>query len=206
VLRLLDHAEDTNVHALLYTAIYTGLRRSELLGLRWQDLDLDRGQAAIVQTVQRLVGLGYVFGEPKTAKGRRQVALPKTVREVLRRHRVTQAEDRLRMGPVWNDCGLVFTNPTGGPMDPSALTRRFQRLLKAAGLTAVRFHDLRHTHATLMLKQGVHPKIVSERLGHATIAITLDTYSHVLPGLQDEAARQLDEWLTVERDKARDGR
>ncbi|MEA2638903.1 MAG: hypothetical protein QOF51_297 [Chloroflexota bacterium] len=95
----------------------------------WSDLDLDRGQAAIVQTVQRLVGLGYVFGEPKTAKERRQVALPKTVREVLRRHRITQAEDRLRMGPVWNDCGLVFTNPTGGPMDPSALTRRLRRLL-----------------------------------------------------------------------------
>lgn len=202
VQKLLRAAEGDPQHALLYTAIYTGLRRSEIIGLRWDDVDLDRGTAAIRQTVQRLPGQGFVYGEPKTPKGRRQIALPPSAVEVLRRHRAEQIEHRLRLGPVWTDKGLVFTNPTGGPVDPSGLTRRFARLLKAADLPSVRFHDLRHTHASLMLRQGVHPKIVSERLGHATVGITLDTYSHVLPGLQEAAARQLDEWLSVPPERA----
>lgn len=192
---LLQTVTDRADYALIHTAIYTGLRRSELLGLRWQDVDLKAGTASISQTVQRLTGQGFVYGQPKTAKGRRLVALPKSSIEVLGRHRAEQLEERLRLGPAWLERGLVFTNPTGGPVDPPALSRRFAKLLTSASLPHVRFHDLRHTHASLMLQRGVHPKIVSERLGHATVGITLDTYSHVLPGLQAEAARQLDEWL-----------
>lgn len=197
---LLRAAEKDPHYALLYTAIYTGLRRSELLGLRWDDVDLDAAMASIRQTIQRLPGEGWVHGAPKTAKGRRQVALPGSVVTVLRTHHTAQLAERLRLGPIWQNSGLVFTNATGCPVDPSGLSRRFARFLKAAALPPIRFHDLRHTHASLMLRQGVHPKIVSERLGHATVGITLDTYSHVLPGLQAEAARKLDEWLSGPRE------
>ncbi len=193
---LLAAAAGSPDYALIYTAVYTGLRRSELLGLRWQDVSLEDGTAAIAQTLQRLVGQGWVYGEPKTAKGRRPVALPPSVVEVLQRHRAAQIEDRLKIGAAWQDSGLVFTTTVGGPIDPSNLSRRFGKLVAAAGVPRIRFHDLRHTHASLMLQRGVHPKIVSERLGHATVGITLDTYSHVLPGLQAEAAKQLDEWLS----------
>lgn len=114
--------------------------------------------------------------------------------EVLRCHRTEQLQERLRLGPVWEDSGLVFTNGTGGAIDPPGLSRRFAKLLRDAGLPHVCFHDLRHTHASLMLQRGVHPKIVSERLGRATVGIILDTYSHILPGLQEAAARDLDDW------------
>src|SRR5207249_2959075 len=112
---LLSAAADSPYYALVYTAVFTGLRRSELLGLRWQDVSLDAGTASISQTLQRLVGQGWVYGEPKTAKGRRPVALPPTVVEVLQRHRTAQLEERLKLGTAWQDSGLVFTTGIGGP-------------------------------------------------------------------------------------------
>ena len=126
--------------------------------------------------------------QPKTARSRRRVALSPEVVALLRAHRARQAELRLAVGPVWQEGGWVFTRPDGRPLDPDEVTHAFARTIKAAGIAGVRLHDLRHTHASLMLAQGVHPKIVSERLGHASITITLDTYSHVLPGLQEAAA------------------
>jgi len=190
--RLLVAAVATPYGALVHVAVMTGLRQGELLGLRWQDVDLDAGVLHVQQTVQWLPRQGFIFRQPKTGKSRRAVALsPDTVRR-LRQHRGQRLEGSLTLGRVRQDDGLVFTTPLGTPIDPSNLRRTWLGILKGAGLGHLRFHDLRHAHATLMLRQGIHPKIVSERLGHSGVGITLDTYSHVLPGLQAEAAAQLD--------------
>lgn len=128
------------------------------------------------------------LSEPKTDHGRRNVALdPETV-AALRAHRKAQAAEKLALGPAYQDQGLVFCREDGAPIWPRTFSRRFELFAKAAGLPRIRFHDLRHTHATLALAAGVHPKVVQERLGHATIAITLDTYSHAIPALQEDAA------------------
>jgi integrase len=170
----------------------TGLRQGELLGLRWQDVNLDAGARHVQQTCQWLPGQGFIFRQPKTSRSCRAVALsPDTVQRV-RQHRHRQLEERLLVGPAYQDHGLVFATPLGTPIDPSNLRRAWARIVKAAGLDHLRFHDLRHAHATLMLQQGTHPKVVSERLGHSGIGITLDIYSHVLPGIQAQAAAQLD--------------
>ena len=142
----------------------TGLRRGELLGLRWQDVDLDAGTLSVRQTVQISRTAGIQFEEPKTEKSRRQVTLPVVLVEALRRHRVAQAKERLVAGPDYQDHGLVFPR-------------------------------VDETHATLLLGAGIHPKVVSERLGHSTVNLTLDTYSHVLPGIQEEVAQKVDNLL-----------
>ena len=188
VARFVRAAQKSPYLALFTLAIYTGLRRSELVGLRWQDVDLAGGALSVTQTLQRVHGQGLLMLQPKTARSRRRVALSPEVVALLRAHRARQAELRLAVGPVWQEGGWVFTRPDGRPLDPDEVTHAFARTIKAAGIMGVRLHDLRHTHASLMLAQGVHPKIVSERLGHASITITLDTYSHVLPGLQEAAA------------------
>lgn len=151
---LLQAAAEDSYHALFYIAAYTGLRRAELIGLEWDDVDLERGMLEIRHTLQRLPGQGFVQGAPKTVKGRRQVEVPPSAVGVLRQHRTAQLEERLRLGPIWQDRGLVFTNLTGGPVYPPALSRRFHKALLAAELPSVRFHDLRHTHATLCWSRG----------------------------------------------------
>ncbi|TDA65526.1 MAG: site-specific integrase [Clostridia bacterium] len=195
VRKLLAATEGTPLYVIVYLAVNTGLRRGELLGLKWEDVDMGVGVAYIRRVLQKVGGHGYVFREPKTPKSRRSVALAPSVVEVLKKHRARQAEEKLLMGEDYNDLGLVLAQPDGSPINPSTLSGQFRRLAAKAGLHGLRFHDLRHTHATLTLKAGVHPKIVSERLGHSSVGITLDTYSHVLPGLQEEAARKLDEQL-----------
>jgi len=192
---LLQAATETHLYALVYLALATGARQGELLALRWEDVDLERGSIQIVRTARRVPGKGVVYRSPKTHRSLRPVALsPDTVR-VLRHHRRSQAENRLLLGPAYTDNGLVFASPTGQPPDDSNLRRTFARLVADAGLTRLRFHDLRHTAATLMLRAGIHPKVVSERLGHATVGLTLDTYSHVLPDLQRDAADLMDQVL-----------
>jgi integrase len=167
-------------------AVTTGMRRGEILGLRWHDLDLDAGRATVQRTLEE-TRAGVRPKQPKTAKGRRVVALPLVAVEALRRCRAeTRGDDS-----VGGEASVV-TRRLGQPWSPDEFSRAFASAMRRAGLGGVRFHDLRHTHATLLLRQGVHPKIVSERLGHATVSITLDTYSHVLPGMQEEAARKLD--------------
>ena len=149
---------------------------------------MERMRASISQTVQRVQGRGLVIQPPKSAKGRRSISLdPETV-GLLRTHRVSQLENKLRIGEAYRDKDLVFAGSQGNPLEPSALTKSFIRLVKDAGARHVRLHDLRHFHATLMLQEGIHPKVVQERLGHSTISVTLDTYSHVIPGLQEQAA------------------
>jgi len=192
---LLVAAEGIPYYALLYLALATGARLGELLALRWGDIDLKGGTMRITRTAQRLSGQGIVFHVPKTHRAARSVALsPETIR-VASDHRRGQVAHRLAMGPAYRDQDLVFPRPSGDPLDGCAVSKAFCRLVTKAGLGPPRFHDLRHTAATLMLASGVHPKIVSERLGHATVAITLDIYSHVLPGLQMDAARLMDRVL-----------
>lgn len=191
----LQAAVATPYHELFTLALYTGKRRSELLGLHWKDTDLDLAQLSVTQTLHRLAGGGFVLREPKTAKSRRTIALPPSVCILLRQLRERQIGERLLLGLELRDDDLVFAHPDGQPLDPSTITHSFSRIIKKAGIPRIRFHDLRHTHATLMLKQGIHPKIVSERLGHSSIGITLDTYSHVMPGLQEAAALRFEEGL-----------
>ncbi len=189
--RFLEAAAETPLEAFYVLAVMTGMRIGELLALKWRNVDLERHTAQVRSTVQRL-GPSLAFSEPKTARSRRKVA-PQLAFEALHRHRARQAEERLAHGPAWDDLDLVFPNSVGRPMEHSNLRiRSFQPLLEKAGLPRIRLHDLRHTAATLLLLQGVHVKVVSEMLGHASIAITLDLYSHVLPDMQREATAAMD--------------
>jgi len=193
VARLLGAAHDTPVKVPVVLALATGMRRGEVLGLRWSDIDFDAGTLAVRQTLQEAQGQ-RIFKEPKTPKSRRVIALPAVALDVLRRHHAEQAETRLRLGGMYDDHGLVCPQADGSPWWSSDFDRRYRRLRTQAGVD-VRFHGLRHTHATQLLRAGVHPKVVSERLGHASIGITLDIYSHVLPSMQEEAAERIDEGL-----------
>ncbi len=181
-------ASDDRFDPLYVLAITTGLRRGELLGLRWDDVDLERGKLRVGRALVR-EGSQHIAGETKTRRGRRQVNLtPRTV-NVLKAHRRRQLEERMRLSGLYKDHGLIFATGIGNPVNPENLVKRSVKpLLKRAGLPEIRFHDLRHTCATLLLGRGVHPKIVQELLGHATIAMTLDTYSHYLPSMGDRAA------------------
>ena len=195
VRRLQESADRTPLGALVRLAVSTGLRQGELLGLRWQDVALDAGVLSVRQTCHWLPRVGFEFREPKSHRSARAVALPKSAVATLRRHRTVQIEARLAAGPAYDAADLVFANPVGRPIHPSTLRRLWLSIVESAGTGHVRFHDLRHAHATLLLQQGVHAKVVSERLGHSTVGITLDTYSHVTPNLQAEAAAKFDEVL-----------
>jgi integrase len=183
----LAHVEGDRLYALWLLAASTGMRRGELLGVQWPDVDLARARVAVRRSLVT-VGHQVVVSEPKTAKGRRSVALDPASVAALKAWRKRQMAERLAWGPAWTDAGLVFTREDGRPLHPREVTRAFTRHVLAAGVPIIRLHDLRHTHATLALTAGVHPKVVQERLGHANIAITLDTYSHAVPALEEQAA------------------
>ena len=198
VSRFLDVARDTDYYVYFATLLYTGLRRGELLALRWRNLDLGSGKLSVVETAYRLGSGEYRIKEPKTPQSRRTVVLPPSLVALLKVYRFDQELLRIQLGIGLNADDFVFIRPDGSPINPSALTLAFRRIIKKAGLKDIRIHDLRHTHATLMLKAGIHPKVVSERLGHANIGITLDTYSHVLPGLQEAAAEKFDRIFKID--------
>jgi len=184
----LAFVEDDRLYGLWLLAASTGMRRGEVLGLQWPDVDFGRARVAVRRSLVT-VGHQVVVSEPKTAKGRRSVALDPATVAGLKAWRKHQTAERLAWGPAWTDSGLVFTREDGRPLHPREVTRAFSRHVLAAGVPIIRLHDLRHTHATLALAAGVHPKVVQERLGHANIAITLDTYSHAVPALEEAAAR-----------------
>lgn len=193
---LFDGLEDDPLRAIYVLAVATGMRQGEILGLRWQDIDWD---APAIRVMVKLVRApeGFVLEEPKTKKSRRRIVLPEIVVAELKAHRVREAERLLAIGIGLSDDRLVFTDKYGEPIYGAHLTERhFKPLLARLDLPTLRFHDLRHTAATLLLEQGVHVKVVSEMLGHASVNITLDRYSHVIPTIQEEAARKMNSVLT----------
>lgn len=194
---LLRAVQGDRLEALYVVAVSTGLRQGELLALRWRDVDLAGGALSVRATLQRTKNQGYVLCAPKTKQSQRRIILGAVATTALRAHRARQAEERLAMGEAWDSSlDLVFPNTLGKPMDGTNLLHyHFYPLLKRSGLPRIRFHDLRHTAATLLLGRGVNPKIVSEMLGHASISITLDVYSHVLPAMQAQAAAAMDDAL-----------
>jgi integrase len=184
------------LEALYLVALGVGLRQGEILGLRWSDVDLDEGTIRVHQALQRVEG-AFTFVEPKSITSRRLVPLPAIVRDALLAHRVRQGAEGAGTGRASAEfADLVFTTTVGTPFDGISVTRRFQRILKAAGLPRQRFHDLRHACASLLLAQGVPARVVMETLGHSQISLTLNTYSHVIPALGREAASRMDEVLT----------
>jgi integrase len=192
--KLLETAQGHRLEGLLTVALATGMRRGELLSLRWQDVNIDDMSLQVRRTVGKFKG-GYVENEPKTSKSRRRIVLPQFVVDVLKQHRIHQLEGRLRAGEAWIDRDLVFCNANGDYIPFTSLTTMFNALLEKAGLPHVRFHDLRHSAATILLTMGVHPKVVQELLGHSQISMTLDIYSHVIPSMQREAMNKLDDWF-----------
>jgi integrase len=179
------------LHLSVLLAVTTGMRRGEILALRWRDIDFEPGVLSVRQSLEETKA-GLAFKEPKSEKARRTIALPELAIEGLRRRKADQARVKLMMGRSYEDHDLVCCQDDGRPLHPTSLTHVFVNLLRRRNLIRVRFHDLRHSHATILLRKGVHPKIVSERLGHSTVGITLDVYSHVMPGMQEEAARKID--------------
>lgn len=191
----LDHVRRDRLYALYLLAITTGMRQGELLGLRWSDVDLAHGRLQVTHSLQSLGGKGMQLSEPKSDAGRRSIILTPVAISALRDHRKAQLEERLRAGGRWRDHDLVFCTANGTPISRHNLRRSFLLHLAHAGLPTIRFHDLRHTAATLMLSQGTHPKVVQEMLGHSQISLTLDTYSHVLPTMQHEAVERMQKLL-----------
>ena len=176
--------------------LVTGMRRGEIAGLRWIDVDLATGRIAVRHTRVLVYDRAQV-SQPKTPRSRRVIALDAATVEALTRHRQRQDEERLEFGDAWNDTGYVFTREDGDPLDPDRISHLFGVAAASAGVPRIRLHDLRHTAASLAMATGVHPKVVSERLGHASVAFTLDVYSHLLPGMQEDAAAQIANLIDV---------
>jgi len=196
--RFLEAARSTVYYQLFYTALWTGMRLSELLGLRWCDVNLNLGYLSVVQAFYKH-GSVCEMGEPKSKYSRRRITMPQSLVDVLTDYRLEQESQGIMLGRTLVETDLVFSHPGGKPMDPSTVSHAFIRIIRQAGLPRIRFHDLRHSHASLLLQAGVHPKVVSERLGHASVAFTLDIYSHVVPGIQEAAAERFDRFISSAR-------
>lgn len=190
----LDSIKGDRLEALYSVALTMGLRQGEALGLRWRDIDLELGYLRVTKQLQRLDGRSELV-EPKTARSRRQVALPASIAKSLREHRDRQDAERIEASDDWTELDLVFSSPNGKPLDATAVSKGFHRVLDRAGLAQRRFHDLRHSCATLLLVQGVAPRVVMDVLGHSQIAMTMNTYSHVIPELRRQAADRMDELI-----------
>lgn len=205
----LASVQDERLFPLYMVAWGTGLRRSEILGLKWDDIDFKKGTLTVRRTLVRVKGNPpYKFGEPKTPKSRRTIPLPNQVVQALKKWKAQQAQEALawkglhkdvpeKERPPYNPLNLVFCNELGEPMNPESISRTFKRDLKKAGLPEIRFHDLRHGHATMLLELGEDIKVISDRLGHSTITLTADTYSHVREKLQREATRKLEQVFII---------
>ncbi len=189
--RFIDSIETDRLRALWILMITTGVRRGEALGLQWNDVDMNLSRLAIRRS-RVAVGYEVLEAEPKTRSARRSVSLDSTTVRALVTHRRHQREERLAAGPAWIESEYLFTTEDGSPLHPGRVSKLFMQHVDASGLRRIRLHDLRHTAATLALTAGVHPKVVQERLGHANVSVTLDVYSHVLEGLQEDAASKVE--------------
>lgn len=200
--RFLEATQGSPYYVFFYLLLHTGLRRGESLALKWKSIDLGLASLGIsaylsvVEAAYKLNGT-YVVKEPKTPSSRRRIALPPSLVLVLRQHRAEQEAQLALLGKSLTDDDFVFAHPDGSPLDPSTVSHAFNKVIRKAGLPHIRLHDLRHTHASLLLQAGVHPKVVQERLGHSSIRVTLDTYSHVIGGLQEAAAQRFDDLLAA---------
>ena len=195
--RFFDHVEGDRFLAAYVLAATTGMRRGEVLGLRWGDIDFDAGHLAVVHTLTT-VNYQPVVSTPKTKRSRRLVYLDSQTIEVLEAQRAAQNAEQRAAGADWaNDLDLVITDEFGRPVNPDWFSREFTRQVGLSGLPRIRLHDLRHTYATLALTEGVHPKVVSEGLGHATVGVTLDVYSHVTPPSWTSAEQRVDDVVTA---------
>lgn len=189
--RLLEHVRGHRLETLLTVALTTGMRRGEILALRWADVDLERHLVSVHRTVD-YIHHGYVETEPKTAAGRRTIVLPSFVVDMLRQHRVQQLAARLKAGSSWEEKDLVFPDLSGGYFNPRYLHKTFSKMLIEAGLPHIPFHSLRHSAATLLRSMGVDMKVIQEILGHSNFMITANTYSHVFLSMQEEAMGKWD--------------
>lgn len=194
---LLEHVKKHRLEAILVLAVTTGLRRGEMLALRWRDVDFEDGSVQVRRTVDYIPHYGYVENEAKTTRGQRKVMLPSFVMNTLQVHRLQQQEMRNKVGSDWVEKDLVFCGLNGDYFNPNYLLRMFKKVLVDAGLPHMRIHDLRHSAATILLIMGVHPKVVQEILGHSTISMTMDTYSHVLPTMQKDATDGWDKEFNI---------
>jgi len=193
--KLLNAIRESSYYLYYHTLLLTGLRRSELLALKWQDVDLELACIYVAHSLHRLDDGIIIIKEPKTSHSRRPVDLPLSLVTLLRQHRVDQEVRTLMLGRSLTEDDFVFSHADGSPLNPNTVTHTFAKVAARAGLPHIRLHDLRHIHATMLLKAGVHPRVVQERLGHSSIATTLDIYSHTVPGLQKAAAERLDALL-----------
>ena len=189
---LLRAAKETPMFTLVFMALNTGMRRGELLGLRWSDIDLDLSFLNVRQTLQFTRANGIEFKEPKTDSSKREITLPSIAVEVLRTRKAAQLRERLMLGLGKDETALVFTREDQQPIAPYNITKAFNRLVKKAGIQKITFHGLRHTHISHLLADGIDIKTVSERAGHSSASITLDVYSHVLEKTQELAAQTVD--------------
>ena len=188
---LIEATRGTRMRITVMLAVLCGLRRGEIAALRWRDINLEKAQLAVNESAEQTQA-GVRYKKPKSGKGR-SVALSARVVNELRSHRAQQAEELLALGVPLSDETFVVAQADGSPLQPRTITHQWHLLLsKNKSLPRIRFHDLRHAHATHMLSSGVHPKIASERLGHSKVGITLDLYSHVLPGMQEDAVARVD--------------
>ena len=196
---MLQAIKGDRLEALYSVALTMGLRQGEALGLSWLDVDLEMGYMRISKQLQRIHGSPQLV-EPKTERSRRTLAMPPMIADDLRRHHERQECERAIAGRHWVEAGLVFTTPIGTPLDGTAVTKGFHELLDRAGLPQRRFHDLRHSCATLLLVQGVSPRVVMDLLGHSQIGLTMNTYSHVIPDLRRDAAQRMQDPLQERSD------
>lgn len=198
---LLEKAHDGYYYPIIYTAINTGLRQAELLGLRWRDIDLDMMSISISQVLYKRRGICQIK-EPKTNHSRRRVAMTPKLAIFLREYRAERESIYWQLGKPLTPDDLVFASVKGKPIDPGVLSHGFAKMVKRTGLKGARFHDLRHTFASLMLLRGAKPKVISEALGHSSVAFTMDTYSHIIEGMQEDAMVLLDAVLPAGKNGA----
>jgi integrase len=194
--KFLETAETSPFYMLFLLALATGMRRSELLALRWRDIEIVPGRINISRSLHQTKSKGYVITDTKSKSSRRTITLPSSATKVLESFKTDTVSTLLLAGYTFSDDRLVFCHADSKPLSPNSVTRSWNSLTQKAGVKKIRLHDARHTHASILLKAGVHLKVVQERLGHSSIQITADLYSHLMPGIQESAAEKFDKFIT----------